>query len=134
MDICPVFNPAMSFEIDGLSSDDGSGTKNVGDTIGMRERVQPKIAVVDHFDNHARWKTDEWHRIINGAGSLFNGTDMSFNLWNVVVMSGCVESHLNVCQIAPNGLELSIHRDLCHDKTALGVDALDLLHRLDERL
>ena len=50
--------PAVSVEINCLSSDDGVWTKSFGYTVGVRECVQPIYGMLGHFDDDSRWQVE----------------------------------------------------------------------------
>ena len=127
-----VFDSTVAFEVNDMASDDGPRAEYIGDSIDMGKRIQPKITVVHHFDNHASREACEWNRVIDGAAAFFNSANMPLNLGDVVIVSSGVKPDLNIREVASDGLELAVH-DYCGDvESALCVDAFDLHYGLNK--
>ena len=116
------FGTTMLGEVDVHTSDDGAWDKGIRGAVLWWEAVEPEVAGVDHFDDHARGHFCEWERVVNTASALLDGANMALNLGNMFVVGDSVESYFEICKIGALCFKFPIHHKMSDSETALNVD------------
>ncbi len=86
------------------------GRKGVRHAISMWERIEPKYSVIDQTYDHETWDSLKSEGVIPTASSIFDSTDVSFDLRDVLVLSAQIKADVPImsCSGANSGLAFTM--------------------------
>ena len=128
----PKFDLAVFIKINTQPRDNVPGAEDVRYPVGMWEGIQPKCAVIDELNNHARRESLKRQSVVDCPGAFLQSTYMSLDFGHVIIVSAGFQGNVEVGEFTTEGLKLPIH-DAVHDsEAALSIEIAHLFNRIEE--
>jgi hypothetical protein len=75
----------------------------------VREGIQPKHSVTYHANDDEPWNAAEWQRVVAAPGSVFDGTNKSLDVRDVLVLRTKVEFNADELSLQRLKLWITMH-------------------------